>query len=158
MRIVVASILPEGVAVDDVVPEVFLTAFLKLREYTTGTDLVAWMKAIARNVALNERRRWLRQLQMRKRYRASVETMVTPELEAVSHEVPAHALTALVECVDALGPSTRDMVRRHYFDGISYDDLANPIGRTGAWARLKLFRARAAIARCLEAKGAVLDG
>jgi RNA polymerase sigma-70 factor, ECF subfamily len=57
VRIVLAAILPVQDMVDDIAQEVFVTAYGKLRDYEPGSDFVAWLKAIARNLALNERRR-----------------------------------------------------------------------------------------------------
>ena len=61
VRIVVAAIVPDRAQVDDVAQEVFITAWGKLDDYHAGSDPVRWFKAIARNLALNARRGWLRQ-------------------------------------------------------------------------------------------------
>src|SRR5256885_754611 len=70
VRVVLAAILPDSSAVEDVAQEVFVTAYAKLHSYQLGTDLVLWIKAIARHLALNERRRWLRQARFRDRFAA----------------------------------------------------------------------------------------
>jgi len=153
VRVVLAAMLPDAVPVDDVVHEVFLTAYLKLREYRTGTDLVAWLKAIARNMAHNERRRFARQQAMKRRYRDEIDEVLAPAVEEAVAGAGAEALAALRDCVEALAEPARALVRRHYFDGVGYDEIARASGRTSGWARLVLFRARAAIARCLSVKG-----
>src|SRR5579871_2137301 len=58
VRMILAAILPDPGGVDDVAQEVFVTAFGKLNQYQPGTDFELWLKAIARNLALNERKRW----------------------------------------------------------------------------------------------------
>jgi Sigma-70 region 2 len=76
VRIVLAAILPVQDMVDDIAKEVFVTAYGKLRDYEPGSDFVAWLKAIARNLALNERRRWFRHARFRDKLHAEVERSV----------------------------------------------------------------------------------
>jgi RNA polymerase sigma-70 factor (ECF subfamily) len=159
VRVVVAAILPDGAPVDDVVHEAFLTGFLKLGDYTAGTDFVAWMKQIARNTAHNERRRFTRHQQMKRRARGAIEELVAPAVdELMAADRGGEALAALRDCVAALGEPARGLVQRHYFEGAAYADLARAAGRTAAWVRLVLFRARLALGRCLAYKGALADG
>src|SRR3712207_3723190 len=61
VRAVVAAMVPEPHVIDDVVNETFFTVYRKLDAYEPGTDFRAWVKAVARNVALNERRRVFKQ-------------------------------------------------------------------------------------------------
>jgi len=60
VRAVVAAMIPDENLVPDLTQEVFVIAYRKLESYRPGTDFRAWIRAIARNVAQNERRRWYR--------------------------------------------------------------------------------------------------
>ncbi|MFT5122813.1 MAG: RNA polymerase sigma-70 factor (ECF subfamily), partial [Verrucomicrobiales bacterium] len=55
VRAVIASMCPDAGLVQDLVQEVFLIVYRKLDTYQSGTNLRAWIKTIARNVAQNER-------------------------------------------------------------------------------------------------------
>ena len=60
VRVVLAAILPDSSVVEDLAQEVYVTAFYKLVDYRPGSDFLASLTTIARNLALNERRRWHR--------------------------------------------------------------------------------------------------
>jgi RNA polymerase sigma factor (sigma-70 family) len=154
VRVVVGAILPDGGAVDDVVHEVFFTAFLKLREYQPGTDLRAWVNAIARNLALNERRRWLkRRGESAAGAEVAIEEAAGPFIDQLTALVDGETIRHLRDCVGRLGEAARRVVERHYFDGIPGVEIARAERRKESWVHLVLYRARAAIAACLEARG-----
>ena len=69
VRMVLAAMLPGNIAVDDLTQEVFITAYLKLAEYKQGTDFVAWLKGMARNMALNERQKTINGFAFKEKYR-----------------------------------------------------------------------------------------
>src|SRR6266852_437387 len=78
VRVVLAAILPDREAVDDLAQEVFVTAYAKLGDFQPGSDFVAWLKAIARNLALNERKRWFRHERFKEKFQAEMETRLEP--------------------------------------------------------------------------------
>jgi len=117
VRVVIAGTLPDPGAVDDVVHEAFVTAYLKLRDYRPGTDLVAWVRAIARNLAHNERRRWLRQRSMQQRYLVEIEERARVAIDAATDKLGAEAMHSLRGCVDALAAPARAVVEQFYSRG-----------------------------------------
>ena len=70
LRMVVAAILPQVAAVDDVVQKTLVVAFFRLDQYQLGTSFMGWVITIARYQALNERRRWLAERSFKDRLRA----------------------------------------------------------------------------------------
>ena len=82
--IVLVAILPDPDSVDDLAQETFIHAYERLSEYRPGTDFYAWAKEIARNLALNERRRWIRRQTATRRYRTQIAESLEPELLALS--------------------------------------------------------------------------
>jgi len=153
VRMVVAAMLPDGDSVDDVAQEVFITAYSKLEEYESGTDFFAWMKAIARNVALNERKRWLRSRDFKHRYRAHIERSLAGERDGVAANIKGELLAALRECIGKLKGVSRSIIEAYYFNTDTSKEIARKSSRSEGWARLALHRARLAIARCLGEKG-----
>jgi RNA polymerase sigma-70 factor (ECF subfamily) len=156
VRAVVAAMLPERALVDDCVQEAFVTAYGKLREYRAGSDFVAWIKAIARNLALNQRRAWLRQESLKRGYRAELEGALEAEA-AQRADRAGDALDALGDCLGKLQGQAREVVEEHYWRGVSPAQIAKARDRSDAWVRVVLFRARESLAECLRAKG-VLGG
>jgi RNA polymerase sigma-70 factor (ECF subfamily) len=155
VRLALAALLPDGSAVEDLAQETFVLAFSKLDEYRPGTDFVAWLQAIARNLARNERRRWIRARSLDRRYRALLEERVAPRLERLS--AGDTLLAALRDCVSGLQGNARGVVEAFYFDELSSRRIGDRYRRPASWVLVVLHRARAALARCLKSKGALAD-
>jgi RNA polymerase sigma-70 factor (ECF subfamily) len=154
VRLVLASILPDPAAIDDLAQEVFLHLHDRLREYRPGSDFLAWVREIARHYALNERRRWLRRREATRRYRARLEQALEQELAGLDRDDAADALR---DCVGRLEKTARRVVEAFYWDNHAGAEIAGSLGRSAEWVRIVLHRARAAVGRCLDAKG-VLHG
>jgi RNA polymerase sigma-70 factor, ECF subfamily len=153
VRIVLAAILPVQDMVDDIAQEVFVTAYGKLRDYEPGSDFVAWLKAIARNLALNERRRWFRHARFRDKLHAEVERSVEPFIAGFSDKYEGNVLEALRECLQRLEEPSLGITKDFYFNDLSSEEIARRHDRKSSWVRLILFRARSSIAACLQSKG-----
>ena len=156
LRMLVAGVLPEAAAVEDVVQQAFLVAYGKLAQYTPGTGFLAWIATIARYEALNERRRWISERSLRKRYgdELRIEQAIGPALEEAT--APDALLVArLHDCIGGLRERAGEVLRAHYFENQGNEVIAERHGRDLGWVRLVLHRARQAIADCLRAKGAV---
>ncbi len=151
VRLVLASLLPDPASIDDLAQEVFLHLHDRLRDYRPGSDFLAWVREIARNYALNERRRWIRRREATRRYRVRLE-------QALETGIPSDdAADALRDCVDRLEKTARTVVEAYYWDGRPGPAIAETLGRSAEWVRVVLHRARGAVGRCLDAKG-VLHG
>jgi RNA polymerase sigma-70 factor (ECF subfamily) len=158
VRVVLSLMIPDRTLVEDLAHEVFVLAYLKLGEYSEGTDFSAWIKAIARNLAHNERRRWLRERKFTTRYVADIEdTLVGPAVDALieqsEREEKAELWIVLHECIEGLGAVARETVRKFYFGGASVADISTQSGRSLSAIKVLLFRARAALVACMVGKG-----
>lgn len=152
VRLVAAAILPSGHAgLDDVVQETFLTAWRKLGEVRDGGRAIAWFTAIARNLALNERRSHLRERRRRDPAGAALIEQL-PVAEPV-HGMEAGLESAMQQCLAGLGEQARDVVAAHYWQDQDAEAIATARQRPVGWVRVVLCRARAALAECLRAKG-----
>ncbi|HYV31462.1 MAG TPA: sigma-70 family RNA polymerase sigma factor [Candidatus Binatia bacterium] len=153
VRVILAAILPDPGSIDDLAQEVFVTAFRKLDQYKLGTDFELWLKAITRNLALNERKRWFRQVRFRDRFEAEVETCLEPLITGFGEGYEGSILEALRECLEALDQPARGVTEDYYFREFSTSQIARSLSQKVAWVRLVLFRARAALGACLQNKG-----
>lgn len=152
LRVVVAAIVPESHQVEDVVQDAFVTAYTKLADYEPGTNPVAWLKAIARNLALNERRRWCREQRRLDPHRARVVEAITAEVLGASDQAPDDLLIALRRCLERLGGASREIVHAFYWQGSTAEAIARAHGRTMNSVCVVLHRARAALAACVRTK------
>jgi len=157
VRLVLLSILPDRAAVDDGAQEVYVLAYQKLAEYVAGTHFDSWVKEIARNWALRERRDWLRRQAATRRYRVDLEQELEKSLVEASRRTGAEALDAVRDCVGQLEGSARSLLEEHYWQGTPCEAIAKARGRSTEWVWVVLHRARALVVQCLKLKG-VLHG
>jgi RNA polymerase sigma-70 factor, ECF subfamily len=157
VRIVLAAILPDRSMVDDLAQEVFLIAYRKISTYHPNTNFIAWLKEIARNLALHERHQWIRTRKARREFEDSVriEEAVGQAAEWMLAGDADRFVNEIGPCMDGLADNVRSVVREHYFDGLRCEDIASHCGRSTPWVRLVLHRARLALAACLRSKGDV---
>ncbi len=153
VRVILAAMLPDQESVDDLAQEVFVTAYSKLGDYRSGTDFEAWIKAITRNLALNERRRWLRYEGLKQEFHAEMEVALDPLVAEATGRFGGHVIEALRDCLGQLRPRASQITEAFYFRGHTTEVIAQSLSRPAGWVRLTLFRARAALANCLHLKG-----
>lgn len=153
LRMIVAAILPQVGAVDDVVQKTLVVAFFRLEQYELGTSFMAWVTTIARYQALNERRRWLAERSFKDRLRTD------QKLDQALHhgdEVAGFAREGLQDqlstCLAGLRDQVADIVRAHYLEDQRIEDIAAKYGRSSDWVHLVLHRARKALRTCLLTK------
>jgi len=158
VRTVLGAIVQDRDSVDDLAQEVFVTAYAKLAEYRAGTDLAAWVRAIARHLALNERKRWIRNRSFRRGYRAKIEERISEDVQRAAQPIDGEPIRALRECVETLAERARGLVRQFYFEGKSSAEIADAHDKTTGWARIVLHRARLSIGECLRRKGILSGG
>lgn len=154
VRAVLAAMTPDSGAIPDLVQEVFVIAYQQLAKYQPGTNFSAWLKAIAWNVAQNERRKWYRRQDMQQRYQADAEQQITQQIQEFVDSLPEETITSLRNCVNGLGGRTRSLVDGYYFEGCSIQHLADVFKLSAGAAKVALHRARHAVGKCLGKKGA----
>jgi RNA polymerase sigma-70 factor (ECF subfamily) len=157
VRVVLAAILPDSSVVEDLAQEVYVTAFYKLGDYRPGSEFLAWLVTIARNLALNERRLWLRRERFKETFQAQMEASLETQIRHPAEHLEGDVLVALRECLDGLGSQARSVTEDFYFKELSSEHIARQHQRPSGWVRLVLFRARAVLADCLRTKGVIRD-
>jgi RNA polymerase sigma-70 factor (ECF subfamily) len=84
IRALIAAMIPEPDMAKDMTQEVFIIAYQRLGAYRKGSNFLAWLRAIARNVAQNERRSWYRRHELEERYEAEVVQQIEENIVSVS--------------------------------------------------------------------------
>ena len=157
VRAVVAAMIPDENLVPDLTQEVFVIAYRKLESYRPGTDFRAWIRAIARNVAQNERRRWYRRREVRRDYQADAERRLAENIDQFVKDLPDDTLGALRDCVGGLQGRARALVDGYYYDRCSVNELSELLKMSANAAKVALHRARRALENCVEKKGRADD-
>lgn len=153
VRAVVAAMAPDPNATADMTQEVFVIAYQRLADYRLGTNFLAWLRAIARNVAQNERRRWYRRREMEQRFEAEVAQRVEPHVDRLLDDMPENLLSSLQDCLTHLQGKARQMMDGFYYQEHSIQDMAKLLEISTGAAKVILHRARHAVGSCLQKKG-----
>ena len=141
--------------VDDVAQEAFIVAYERLEEFDSDRDFGAWLRGIARNLVINERRKDAR----RKRILSDnltdilVRTSSVPEAEEEELGDSGTAkLAALRQCLMELPEKSRALVQARYENDESAPDIAKRLEMKPPAVRKALERVREALRKCMESK------
>lgn len=137
----VASRIVDGAAAEEVVQDVFMTLWRKPASFDPGKGALAtWLRRLARNAALNVRRRDGGAA----RDEGDPEAQVDASLPADEALWNAHRRSVLRAAVDALPAMQREALSLAYFDELTQEQVAAalqvPVGTTKTRIRLGLRR------------------
>jgi RNA polymerase sigma-70 factor (ECF subfamily) len=143
-------------AVEDLVQEVFHTAFVKRESFEAGRSFGAWLRGIARNLALRHLER-----------RGRDALLLTPESLEAFNQAAAEAEAAdlwpdarerrlghLRACLATLGRRARQLIDLRYVREESAATVAGKLDMSVSAVHVGVFRARAALAECITRKEA----
>lgn len=134
-------------AADDIVQEAYVRIWNNAATFDpTRASPIAWMAAIARNRALDEVRR-----------KVPVSTEDLPDSFEVADPQPlvtelldnADDARRLADCLDALDPDRRAIVRLAYLDGLSREELGRRFGHPAATIKTWLHRSLKQLKGCM---------
>lgn len=134
-------------AADDLAQEVFVTAFLHIKDFREGMSFEAWLRGIANNHFRNH---------LRKRRESPVGG--SAELENLMSQRPDLSqcsnlhLDSLEECLSKLNAESRALVDERYLKGKSVRSLSEDSGRNYSALTMQLHRIREQLAHCVQLK------
>ena len=145
---VIVRILPERGEAEDVLQEVYITVWRKAAEFDASrASPITWLATIARNRAID-------------RFRARGSRPTTTLDLAADVAEPSPAADVLIDsatdarrvrdALDRLDPKHAAIIRAAYYDGLTYEALADregvPVGTLKSWVRRGLIRMRGELA------------
>lgn len=139
--------------VDDVAQEAFIVAYNRLDEYDHERDFGAWLRGIARNRVINERRKNARRKRILSDNLTDVLVSTSSVAEEEEREIGDSGLArmkALKVCVATLPEKSLQMMRSRYEDDLSARDIAERYGMKPPAVRKALERVRASLRKCME--------
>jgi len=151
LRAYIRSLGTLDVWVDDLAQEAFLVAYRRHRHFAAGADFGCWLRGIARNLVLNERRKSARRSRL---LQESIVDVLCNESEPLPSAVPTvePVLHAMAECVAQLPSRSRELLQRRYAECNDAPALARTFCLSAAAVRQTLVRSRLAVRRCIEGK------
>lgn len=145
IRIQVAYHYPNPELVDELTHQVFIYAFQNIRKFKKG-NFGAWLKAIARNLVLKERKR----LQQKSRNQFNFqEFLIINYNDSDSDE----QVDYLKECLKKLKDEHFDIIQWRYRDNHSCEQIADHVARKISWVKTTLHRIRKILRVCVSNKG-----
>jgi len=135
--------------VDELAHETFVYAFRNIGDFTPGTSLLHWLRAIAGNLFRAETQRFSREQANQSRFAESqcVDAVSGESLPGDSDEAEL-----LRQCVEGLQGKMRDLVSLKYRQERSTEQIAQELKRSAAWVWTMLFRVRQQLKACMERK------
>lgn len=133
---------------EEVLHDVYLRVWDRAKAFDPAKgSAMGWLVTVARNTALDHFRRHRREVVGVEDLELAGEELATPDLAAMSA-----TRRALQACLELLEPDPRRCVLLAYQGGLTYDELAQqlgrPIGTVKSWVRRSLQRLR----QCLEGR------
>jgi len=142
--------------VDDIAQEVYIVAFRRFDTYDPEKSFLSWVRGIARNILLNERRKAAR-------HQRIINENLTDDLaQEESGETVTHALevsefvAAMHECMGELSLYHEALLRRRYEEDKNASVLAEDFKMSPAAVRQALMKIRGFLQDCIETKTGVL--
>ena len=149
VRTFLALKAPVPQLVDELAHDTFVFAFRHLDEFKPGTSFRAWVRAIAWNLLRAEVRRFARERVQQEKFIA----WQLAEWETITAETaPTAEGEHLAECLDQLDEPFRELIMLKYRDDHATEVIAGRLKRSLVWVRVSLFRVRAQLRECIEAK------
>ena len=140
-------VLPQRAEAEEVLQEVFLGIWRKAEQFdATRASAMTWLSMMTRNKAID-----------RLRANAGARAQVPIELDEIEGDASASEVAEIAEdqtrieiCLDELEAPRRQLIRVAFFEGATYEELAersgNPLGTVKSWIRRSLIKLKA----CLE--------
>lgn len=140
------SLLGNRTAGDEVLQETNLVLWKKRGDFELGTNFKAWAFRIARFQALA----FLKREKRRPEFTFDEEVIEKLSVEAeATFAGNDDREQALDSCLEKLPDEDRELIRQHYFSGLSMPDHAEQVGRSVGALRQVLYRIRNTLRLCI---------
>ncbi len=142
-------LLPSDDAVEDVFQDTFLVVSRRAADFEEGRDFAAWVRGIARNLALKRRIAAHRMGAVDPQILANALDRAYDEAEQEGNPL-AEDIRHLHTCLQRLDGPQQDLLRLRYEHGHGMSELAATTGRTEHAIQIALSRLRAVLHACIS--------
>lgn len=143
----------DGASADDLFQETMLVAWRKIGQYDRSRPFGAWLRGIARRLVLAHWRQSAREVATPDERVLDYLNVRMAQVDRQSGDALDDRIEALTDCIRRLDPMYRQVVEMYYRQHRTCEWIAQALVATGEAVQKRLQRARAHLARCLEAKG-----
>ncbi|KQP33307.1 RNA polymerase subunit sigma-24 [Methylobacterium sp. Leaf102] len=131
---------------DDMVQATLMRAWEHRSQFRTGTNLVAWLFTILRNIHLNQRKRFRREVE-------DVDGVIAGSVSAPPEQEHRVALAELQFALNDLPPEQRETLLLVMVDGLLHTEAAMVLGCQVGTVKSRVSRARERLALALGLSG-----
>jgi RNA polymerase sigma-70 factor (ECF subfamily) len=147
LRTLILILLPDPIAADDVLQDVFMTLTARSTEFEIGTNFLAWARTITRFKVLEYRKRRFPQTCHLTDDAWELLSQAASEMDDTWDARRA----ALQQCLEELAPRAREVVQLRYSDErLELDEVARRMSWTIGSVKVALSRARDALWECTK--------
>jgi RNA polymerase sigma factor (sigma-70 family) len=146
----VLSIVHEPAVAEDICQEAFIQGFHQLATLKQKERFPAWLRTIARNLALAELARQKREVAIDPRVMEGMEDVFCALDRNPDGSLWQERAKKLAECVESLPAPLNACCKLHYFESNSAKQIAEILEISLAAVLKRLERARLAIGACVE--------
>lgn len=155
---VVAEVARSGADLEDIVQECFIRAYRGLRTYRGDASFSTWLLRIACNVAITRSSQHVRRNALvepnseRVSYAADLDTP-DPDDDVVNREIEYR----MASLIDQLSEHYRVALILYYYDQLTYQEIADVLGKPLNTVKAHLNRAKAHLRKLLVADSAFAE-
>lgn len=139
--------------IDELAHETFVYAYRHLQEFTAGTALGAWLRAIAGNLLRAEVQRFSRERANRLRLGEQLRLEQAEQWANGGGGDSHHQVELLEGCLRQLPESMQRLIELRYRQDLPTAEIATATGRSEAWVRTTLFRVRQQLKEAIVRRG-----
>ncbi|MFW5750904.1 MAG: sigma-70 family RNA polymerase sigma factor [Planctomycetota bacterium] len=143
------ALVPDQDLAEDLFQEVFITAVDKSADFRSGTDFLAWIRAIARNKVLDALRRQRRRRRRHPLLEPHTIDLLVNAAPAVDDVWDRHRV-ALRRCLQDLPERLRTLLRQRYAEDQAPVAIARAHSSSAGAISVALHRARRALRGCIR--------
>ena len=148
------SMLKNHASAEDIVQGAYLVIVNKYDQFTPGTSLLAWSRAIVRLQVLSY-------IKKNKKEVSLEDQVLTDAVDAAFEEfqgsVTALRHEHLRECMAKLPEKGKKAIKLRYHEKLSYEDISSFLGMKLEAVRKNLFRVKKKLKECIEIRANLED-
>ena len=154
LRAFLHSVLRDGTLVDDLFQETMIVAWKTVDRFDQNRSFGKWIRGIARNLVLSQRRQAARQVLLHDDEIVSLIDNHCESIQLMSNDFLDQRLTRLQKCVEALPKTYKQAIKLRYQKEVRGLNLAELLETSWDNVKKRLQRGRKILFECMEGKWA----
>jgi RNA polymerase sigma-70 factor (ECF subfamily) len=138
--------------VDDIAQETYVVAYKNFKKYDPSRNLLKWLRGIARNIVIQERRKSARHRRIMDEGLSHVMLSYTESDDPSDPAETGEMISALGECLSRLSERNREIIRERYYAGRKTPEISRHLRMKVNAVRQALLRIREFLRKCVAGK------